>query len=474
MIEPLENTAVSVNELLNFFRLKATGKKGSSARNYIRAVSALTGYLNNLDCEPGALSEQILADWFIYMCLCRFSFKTSVLFFNNISGLYGLAVKEGIAQETEIFKSVKSGFKALGGIEGGVDMSAFKRIKELTRNAPCQKGESAIAADIVLLSLLSSCKSLTEIARLRREDCQELDAEKSSVVSRHMSPRRKYVFDLKQSELTDRQLERKVIGLVRGLFKSRGITQTDNLQDTIESYWAYAALQSGVSASSVVGVLGKAPKGLPPFALSLKIELLESQKAEIEHLVGNSFVDNPLRWYAMRLRQRVSFGELDERVKALKDVPAPELFYPLEEIARRINKKLVFDKQPVIRDVVFFRSRQTEVFPLFCNIGDIAWCYTTTGKPGAPYAAISETSFRNFQEAIGHYASDYHLAEEGLQSPEKGESIKILNGLFQGVEASFRDVKSEDGRSLWQLFFNSDNNISWNFEVDPRLTEIAR
>lgn len=163
----------------------------------------------------------------------------------------------------------------------------------------------------------------------------------------------------------------------------------------------------------------------------------------------------------MKLRARVTYQEMQDHVRKYYDDKCPfEFFYPYDEIKKRIGKKLVTESVPVIKDIVFFRARVTDIFPLFCKIGDIAWCYTTTGKPGGDYAAIPRHQFERFQETIGQFTSDYEVAPIGGFEPEEGERVVVLSGLL--ADREFDISKIEDGdNTVFQLRMIGDNGIQW-------------
>lgn len=467
MLSSTENNVIRYDDLIAFFRTKAD----ATSAYYRKAIANLEAFLNNLPDDADFISEQTLADWFAYMYMRQLSWKTSVLYFNSISALYGTAVKEGLVSETDAFKSIKARIKGLDtGWAGVIDAAKLNKVIALTQNTSNMRGESNVAKDMLLYSLLAGCLKLVDVAMLKKSDgvgSAELDA----IIQRNASARRKYVFDLHQSEYTTLQLSRFVDSSVTNLIHTKNLPWAGSADDSIECYWAYAALRNGVTGSEIVGYLGHAPKGIPVLRLCGQQELTAKRRQEIMHAVGRTFVISPMRWYALRLRPRVKFDELESRIGAQCGERSPELFYPMEEIARRIKKKIVMEKQPVIKNVVFFRCRVTDIFPFICIISDLAWCYTVTGKPGASYAAIPDSSLNQFQLAIGYYTSQYEAA---ICNPEIGTNVKVMSGMFEGIEASLLNVESIDGSNIFQLLYTGDNNMRWTFGVDARQAEAGR
>lgn len=467
MLSSAVTDTISRDGLISFFRTKADEFVGNSSSYYRKALANFEAFLETQPNDIDFSSELTLADWVVYMYMRKLSFKTSMLYFNSIAALYGAAVKEGIVSETENFRKIKIRIKEFeSGWNRAIDESGFSKVVSLTRRGYNARSVSDLATDMLLYSLLAGCIKLIEVAKLKKgaeDGVTELD----SIVLRNVNARRKYVFNLQQSEYTPLQLERIVNGFVGDLIHAKNLPWAGNADDSIECYWVYAALRAGVTGSEIVGYLGHVPEGIPMLRLCSRQELTPERREEIMQIVGKIFVANSSRWYAMRLRPLVSFDELRSRIGTLYGEESPELFYPMEEIARRIKKKIVMEEQPVIRNVVFFRCGVADISLFMSQIADLAWCYTETGRPGAPYAAIPDSSMHLFQLAIGHYTSQYETA---ICNPEVGSSVKVMSGMFEGIEASLLNVESIGGNNIFQLLYTSDNNMRWKFGVDARQT----
>ena len=473
------------------------------------------------DTEPLApILQAALADWLISLRLTATPYATASLYLDIISSLYGSAVKANLLPPTKLFSQLKVSLKALGtnGWKTGINDEIFTRALRLTKNAAHLISDDSIAADLVIWSLTHSLMPLTDIALLKRDEfmggChsdRQKDTARSAdtqycgsaadtiIISRHcLNARRKYIFDLRQSERTPKQLEKHIAKIVNALFKRARLPQATDPYQTVEALWAYAALRAGIPASAVVAYLGHAPLGLPVLKLSVvRCPLSESAQAAKDAMVGTHgscvrvpsdpenekntaqsanteptapilraqraytsycgtaadtfkenfsavgkiFLENPPRWYAMSLRPGVRFTQVCRRLELLGDrIPQPQLFYPCEEIARAIGKKIVTRQRPFIHSVVFFRAKLTDIGRLFSKLGDLAWCYRQSARPGAPYADISDRQFQLFQQTIASFTPDYEVASTGELELKKNDRVQILGGLFAGHEATMEGV----------------------------------
>ena len=528
----------SIENILQILRNQALAMPlSSTSTRYIRALdslqsSALHSPLADTpkdtaataaDTEPLApILRMHLTDWLISQWMMRNPFSTASLYLDIISSLYGSAVKAGLLPPSKLFSQLKVSLKAIGpqGWKSGIDDEIFERALRLTKNISHLLADDATAAAMVVWSLTHSLQPLADVALLKREDL-ESNANPQSENDESFAPlratiisllcantRRNYIFDLRQSQRTPKQLQAHISKIVNDLFRRARLPQATDPYQTVEALWAYAALRIGIPASTLISHLGHVPLGLPVLKLSVvrcplseqntapPASILRAQRAdtvkEYFSQVGKIFLDNPPQWYAMSLRPGVRFTQVCRRLELLGDrVPQPQLFYPCEEIARAIGKKIVTRQRPVIHSVVFFRAKLTDIGRLFARIGDLAWCYRQSARPGAPYAHISDAQFRLFQQTIAQFTPDYEVASAGELKLTEGDRIRILGGLFSGQEATIKElrVKSQESSNtaanatdtarsantsappsvVYRLNIIGDNGIEWRITADPRL-----
>ena len=531
-----------LEDILEILRSEALAMPSSpTSSRYLRAVDSLAasvvgthgscvrvpsdGYAAGLSQDDTPASDSGLStmasgfsDWLINQWLLGTPFSTVSLYLDIISSLYGSAVKAGRLPKTDLFSKLKTSLKALGhdGWTKGIDDEIFQRALRLTKNAGRLISDDAIAADLVIWSLTHDLTPLTDVALLKRDDLfaengkqkTETDSAEQTIISRQCTnARRKYIFDLRQSERTPRQLQKHIAKIVNALFRRARLPQATDPFQTVEALWAYAALRAGIPASQLVSCLGHVPLGLPVLKLSVvKIpdSRLQTPDSGLRQpasgdltAVGKIFLENPPRWYVMSLRPGVRFTQVCRRIQFVSTSDAPlELFYPCEEIARAVGKKIVTRQRPFIHSAVFFRARLTDIGRLFSKIGDLAWCYRQSARPGAPYADISERQFQLFQQTIARFTPDYEVASSGELELKKNDRVQIVGGLFTGHEATIEEsrVKGEESRGkgqgtgiassesgkrkeenadasgvVYRLNIVGDNGIEWRIHVDSRL-----
>lgn len=488
MFQKSDNEGLTLEDVLkNLLNSLQAIPEGATANRYSRALSIFSAFLGRylqpdadddsyFEKESSLWRDSLVADWMINLWLTGTPLKTSLLYLDIISSLFGSAVKAGRCAPTKAFSQVKAVLKTSGESlwNKGINDEIFSRALLLTKSAPQLEGDVAVVADMLLYSLISGCTPIMETAMLTRSDISDANQEVQAIASRRLQgSRRQYIFPLQQSEKTRRQVSLRVQQLFTDHFRSRRLPIADNVGDTIESLWAYAALRCGASASEVVGILGHTPAGVPLLSLASPAVVGQSLRASISSQVASAFLVNPLGWYAMNMRPGVKYNTLDGRIKAEQSsLPPLTLFYPCEEIAKVIKKKVVLRSRPFISSVVFFRTRPTDIVRIFSRIGDLAWCYTTTGRPGAPYACIARQQFERFQQTIAHFTSDYEVADSGALSLRENDRVKVVGGLFSGKEGEFKNVAKEEDNVVYRIQFVGDNGIDWRVSVDPRLIEI--
>lgn len=474
MIEQVNNSS-----LIDFFRSEVYDRKGTTAAAYRKALSSLSAFAGTYPEGIALHSTTFLCDWIVWMNREGLTLNTAAHYLNVVAALFTTAVAAGKVQKTGSFRIVKSAVRELGpeAWSGGLTEAGFARFLNFVRKSTRAAAETQMYADMMLLSVLNGAMGIERVAMLKRSDLADFDSATNDVAARHLSATRKYVFPLNQSSRTPKQVASDANAKIRKMLEDANVPMFGDVALTLRTYRAYAALKAGASGSMVLksggGVI---PAGLPILKLCAYGDLSVEASAALDDAVRAMLLTNPLRWFAMRLRPGAHYREIEARIKATgaSALIVHEMFYPMEEIARRKRNKIVWVSRPVIADIVFFRSRLTDVQPLFAEIGDLAWCYKSAGV----YATISDSEMAMFQYAIGKFTPDTEIYPIGTVQMKKNDRVEILGGMFSGYSATFDSSRSEatdseadSARVLYRLMMPSGNGIEWVLDIDPRLVK---
>lgn len=473
MNQPFENQLQSASDIIDFFQSRIQLHPAGAAGSYRKALGRLLIFVRGRGDMLESISAAILEDWFAAMVTDGLTPLTASHYFDAVAALYSAAAGNGLQDYSDIFSEVKKEIRRFlksqhTNIIGSDD---FRRLVALTRTSESVDASLKPYSEMLVL-MLQSGMTLAEATQLRRRDIDTLPQECRELARRNASSSRSYLFPLRQSLTTPGRVAAAAEERIRGLLLSRNLPVIGNVDETVRSFRAYAAMQCGADASGAMALSSISPKGIPVLSICRPALLSEAELQQLRSSVAEIFRSCRLQWFVMRMRPRVRIGMLASRMRQIKDkIPSPEIFYPCDEITRRIGKKLVTVERPVIPDIVFFRSRIGEVAPLFRNIGDLAWCYATGRGAGSTYAPVSPVAMENFQRAIGKFTPDYEVVPAGTLLPGPGERVVVIGGLFQGYEAEIEKIEPGKAGIIYRLNIVDGQGVEWRVSLDSRLTQ---
>lgn len=249
------------------------------------------------------------------------------------------------------------------------------------------------------------------------------------------------------------------------------LSETKQTNESIKFLWACVALNAGIKANEVKEIIGKTPEKLPILNLCNESGLNLEEKEDIIRKVAQSLKEEEKKWFAMRLRPKVNYDILLDRFGNISsEVTIPELFYPHEEIARMVGRKIVWKGKPVIRDVVFFKMRKSEIYSLFTKIYDLAWCYRTPGEGTPNYASIPEKAMDDFRSAIGILSPGFEVTSIGDMKLKAGDEVVIVTGDYAKEHAKIikEAMNSDDNHKIYRVSLLNSNG-HWDIGIDARL-----
>lgn len=242
-------------------------------------------------------------------------------------------------------------------------------------------------------------------------------------------------------------------------------------KESVRFLWGCLALKSGIRPGVIKTMVTPVPEKLKFLDFTEAVPLLPQQRKDFFFKGISALQDGGPQWFAMRLRPKVKYDDLLERLsKCPATMNRPELFYPSEEIAKRIGRKMVWKGKPVIHDVVFFKYLKCEIYPLFTQIYDLAWCYRTPGSTPGNYASIPDKAMDNFKNSLGLLTSDCELTPIGEMDLKPGDEIVILDDAYMAEHGEILKKASVDawGNKIYRVSLLSGNS-RWDIGVDARL-----
>ena len=465
------NKRYSNSDLLDFFRTRISTMSPESRMRYRKTVSELDVFLTGHHLQLADLSPELVTDWTVEMLYRGLANSTVAKHLNFFSGLLKSASQKGMIatcetprQLSKILTQSNVSFPAL------MHDYVFNVCLTILRNAVKRTEGHNVFEDIFLMSILNGALPLEEIVAIKTADVQRYSPASRFIIERNRSNKRDYVFDLRQSYLTPKQIKATINHGISGVFDRHVKTDGFDADDFVRSMWVACAIHSGLSSSEALGYAdGTVSYAVPEFCHKAAI-LLDNKGWWINTVNATLLHDMP-QWYAMHLRKGVTFE--DVRKDILDKVrPIPELFYPCETIVRLTGNRKNVEEQPFIAKTVFFKAHPENVLPMFKSIGEKAWCYRALSVPGSPYAVIPRRDMERFQRAIGVFTPDVEITPLGALAPKPGESVIVVKAGFGNRTGEVEEVINKGcGSAIFRVKLTTDNGYEFRINVDERQIE---
>ncbi len=476
IIESADMMDDTVLNPIEYFRIKSTRTDSrASIGNMTRAIDSLSRFAAGTDVTFDSFDTAFLGEWAAHQFFEGYYANTVAYNISKISALYNKAVAEGLASPTDAFASVLMKISKVSSRFDGIGHSETSRqLRTLYRkDCPVDSG-LRLAKDIVMFGIFSGGLTLSQIAAYRKDEYTGDDVHVRSIVEKYSKPKNKYLFPLGQSRTTPNRVLQPVEAAVGSLLNTVGIRHSRVPDSILVDMWCDIAMDCGFSAAEIAGcIAGMRVSNALTFCVQPS-PVSDARKAEIRAQVTEVLTDNPVRWYAMHLRRHIEFKELTDRLME-KDITLDEIFYPMEEIFRKVGKKKVFESRPVISWLIFYRARITQLNKMFHEIGDLAWGYRYLKDVRSPYAVISDREVRDYQQAIGTLSPSTRMLGEEEVTFNKGDYLVLLGGPMNGRHGIFIAEKKErgdtSGRVVFRISLAGGNNASWEVNWDPRLVK---
>ncbi|TGG39284.1 hypothetical protein EZ315_00600 [Duncaniella freteri] len=280
--------------------------------------------------------------------------------------------------------------------------------------------------------------------------------------------RRKYIFDLNQSRKRIPQIVREVTNTLDFYFRVRNIKFPEGFTNkTILSLWMAKARMCGVKYADLKRIVDVIPAEYEYFRLLKSSILTADEIMSIKHRVAESFAPSGKRWYAIKLRRGIAYDILADYLKTnfAEYYDDRLLFYPQQEVARRVEKRIVTTVTPIIPDIVFIyiNPRYIRKVDTLIKPERLGYVFRITSGADSGYSVIDTRSMTGFQNMIGIFTPDIKVELTEESPVGLGREVLITGGIMSGYEGTIFDIK--EGSDIRQIYIRLSDKYSIKAEV---------
>lgn len=459
---------------MGFFQSKISGTANPSSANALRqAYASFLNYVGGDEVGFDDFSEESLRGWIAWMFFNGHTRKTVLYYLKNLSSLYNKGVAESLAAQTDVFSTLRSEILTLDRpvADRIADDEFFEKLRRIVMTDVTHSPDLTLAKDMLLFAIYNGGLTFRELADMKKDGYKGNDESCREIVGRYSRPKNIYLFPLDQSHRTPRQMDDHISRLIASILRTAGLNLGNPAGETAFDLWCMTAMRCGIDPSKVIGCTGRRPVLNPVFAYIHPATVSAEEREQINRTVIDSLTVNPLHWYAMQFRPRVTHDDIMKRFADNQEsIKISQTYYPTQEIARRIGRKLVYENRPIIPNIMFFQCRMSAVAPLFRKIGDLAWGYRREMGRGGEYAVISPVEMHRYQLAIGKFTADTQIYPIGTIEVTENDVVEIIGGDFAGRGARIQNVNTDEHKNIiYRLVLLGDNGIEWKVDADARL-----
>lgn len=283
--------------------------------------------------------------------------------------------------------------------------------------------------------------------------------------------RRKYVFDLNQSRKRTPQLVREVNHAIDTYFKVKDIKISQVISHkTVVALWMVKARKCGVSFADLKRMFPEIPEEYGYLHCIKGANLTDEDINSIKHHVAESFAPSGKRWYAIKLRRGTVYDLFVKNIRAnlAQYYDDNLIFYPQQEIRRRVEKKIVTTTIPVIPDIAFFyiSPRHIGKVDAFIKSERMGYVFRVSNSLGSSYSVIDKGSMSCFQRMIGLLTPDIKVGLTDESPVGVGRKVLITGGIMEGYEGTIYDIKDTSGMRLIYIRLSDKYSIKAEVQVE--------
>lgn len=281
------------------------------------------------------------------------------------------------------------------------------------------------------------------------------------------NPRSKYIFPLGQGKQREPRISRDIIASIHRLLTDAGMHFGPAFsRESVTTLWITSAINGGLSVSDIRSLVANPPAEFAYLNL-LPAATLDPYIAEsLLERVANHINDRTPRWFVMKLRKGRTPDDIHQRLEDLQPRLLSDLsfYYPTRKVLVKDKGKRLYQDQPFIPDLLFFRTYADRVRRLFALIGDLAWCFRTSNRPDAPYSTISFRDMAEFQRHIGALSPDVEVQLlTDLPPVALNDQVRIIGGgILDGYHGIVTKILDHDGTLTYALRLSDTAYIRWS------------
>lgn len=440
------------------------------------AFKSLTSYIQVSRENQGLTFEESLKLWLVTMIDKGHTEASRKRYVEKLGSIYK-EYRAGDNGRGEPFEAIKK-------LRGYADIPARKEIETQTQvlrrifNSLEDNARKRPELALFLYLFFNASSDIESAISLTVEDYDdELPQLEDIIDTAAFHHRRKYVFDLGQSRKRMPQIVKEVSRYIEFYLSSRGLRFSSHFTpDKIVAMWIPMARKAGLELTEIKSVVDEVPQEFGYISFLDDTDLTFGQKQALKRCVAEWCYPVKKRWYALKLRRSSSFEEMQRIVNdAFADCCGKiEYFYPTKEVAKRVGKKIVKESVPFIRDIVFVRTRNTDIVTIdrIVRSADIAWTYRQGGAQ-SDYSIIEPAAMAMFQRAVGSFTSDMRIDLVKGAPVGIGRKVRITGGIMAGYTGTIYDIKpaSDTPTRLIYVRLSEDYGIKFELQIEENLLE---
>jgi transcription antitermination factor NusG len=445
-----------LTSLSNFFVfLQNTGRLNDAVMTQ-KAIKSLRKHLDDRDPEIADLTEQVIKSW-IDELLPRLSVATITRYVESLAQIYKYAIRLGYIADSNTFDNIREYIDGLcdEGF-GKLSQRQIESIRKLANTKFTEPSSMGLAIDVYLYSFYHAAMDIDTVIELKDDSqlCQLSQTE--AIKAKYNAPHRRYIFPLSQWQKTTKQNRIRIENNFRNCLQINDINIGDkSYSEFIANAWVAAAKSCGVSNADICACCPQVMAN-PKLKDVVPSMLSQPQIDAIKQQVANVIIDMAPHWYAIRF-----IGKDDIVRDAIKEICGTTpytIYYPIEEIYKRRNRKRVIETRPTIRNVMFVNTTSEAIARIATTKLETRTFHVlrNTARKSREFAIIPDREMRTFSMLVSNGLDI--LGEEELQEVEilEGSYVEITAGFNKGYRGRVLKVRNRDSSKATLLQIQAD------------------